>query len=118
MLILALFVGLGYWSYTMFTADKLAISKDKSGPSVGLPPIADKLSSHDPNFLSAKDPIRSSYRGQLPGYFLVGFAFLMTVILGTILYLWWSLRELEGGKRYGEGERESNSHIPEMGKKI
>lgn len=117
-LILALFVGLGYWSYTMFTADKMTISKDKSGSSVGFPPIADRVPAHDPNFSSAKAPIRPNYRGQLPGYFLVGFAFLMTVILGTILYLWWSLRELEGGKRYGEGGRKNDPQISEMEKKI
>jgi hypothetical protein len=117
-LILALFVGLGYWSYTIFTADKMNVRKNKSGSSVGFPPIAERLPSHDSNLLSAKEPIRPNYRDQLPGYFLVGFVFLMTAILGTILYLWWSLRELEGGKRYGDGERENDPQIPEMKKKI
>ena len=102
----------------MFAADKMIIRKDKSGSSVGFPPVADRRPSPDPNFLSAKDPISPNYRGQLPGYFLVGFAFLMTVILGTILYLWWSLRELEGGKRYGEGGRENDPQISEMEKKV
>ena len=26
----------------------------------------------------------------------------MTAILGGILYLWWSLKDWEGGKKYGE----------------
>ena len=30
----------------------------------------------------------------------------MAAVLGAILYLWWSLKDLEGGKRYGEGDKE------------
>jgi hypothetical protein len=34
----------------------------------------------------------------------VGFALVMTAILGSIIYFWWSLKDLEGGRRYGEDE--------------
>ena len=45
-----------------------------------------------------------AYRSVLPLYFLVGFALVMTAILGSIIYFWWSLKDLEGGRRYGEEE--------------
>ncbi len=40
----------------------------------------------------------------MPFYFLIAFAGVMTAILGTILYLWWSLKDWEGGKKYGDEE--------------
>ncbi|MBI3127704.1 MAG: hypothetical protein HYZ11_08890 [Candidatus Tectomicrobia bacterium] len=49
------------------------------------------------------------YRG-LPAYFIAGFGAVMALILGVILYLWWSLKDLEGGRRYGEGEEEKPPH--------
>lgn len=45
-----------------------------------------------------------AYRTEIPMFFLVGFAAVMVGILGTILYFWWSLKDWEGGKKYGEEE--------------
>ena len=30
----------------------------------------------------------------------------MAAIMGAIIYFWWSLKDLEGGRRYGEEEAE------------
>ena len=54
---------------------------------------------------SPQAPPGETYRS-LPTYFIAGFGAVMILILGTILYLWWSLKDLEGGKRYGEGDKE------------
>ncbi len=93
-LILALLGGMIYWGYTAFQAEQAMIQAKApkqatgSAPSVaGAPPVA--------------------YRSALPSYFLVGFAIVMTAILGSIIYFWWSLKDLEGGRRYGEEEEEA-----------
>jgi hypothetical protein len=94
---------LGYFSYSKFLEERAAgpaaqapaqISPGQItpapgavGPSAGGPP--------------AGEP---AYRTVIPFYFLIGFAVLMTAILGTILYLWWSLKDWEGGKKYGDEE--------------
>ena len=92
-LILALVGGMIYWGYTAFQAEQtmtratITAPAQKAGgaaPAVGSKPVA--------------------YRSALPLYFLVGFALVMTAILGSIIYFWWSLKDLEGGKRYGDEE--------------
>ena len=102
-LILALLGGMIYWGYTAFQAEQtmtratIAPPAQKAGgaaPAVGSKPVA--------------------YRSALPLYFLVGFALVMTAILGSIIYFWWSLKDLEGGKRYGEEEEEVPA--PDSGK--
>ena len=84
-----------YWGYTAFQAEQtmtratIAPPAQKAGgaaPAVGSKPVA--------------------YRSALPLYFLVGFALVMTAILGSIIYFWWSLKDLEGGRRYGEEDEE------------
>lgn len=87
-LILALLGGMIYWGYTAFQAEQAMIQAKAPGAATGVnaPPVA--------------------YRSALPTYFLVGFALVMTAILGSIIYFWWSLKDLEGGRRYGDEETE------------
>lgn len=92
-LIIALLGGMIYWGYTAFQAEQAMIqakartqSAHVAASGANAPPVA--------------------YRSALPSYFLVGFALVMTAILGSIIYFWWSLKDLEGGRRYGEEETE------------
>ncbi len=93
-LILALLGGMIYWGYTAFQAEQaitqarvvpLAPKAPGAAPGANAPPVA--------------------YRS-LPPYFVEGFALVMAAIMGAIIYFWWSLKDLEGGKRYGEEEAE------------
>lgn len=88
-LILALLGGMIYWGYTAFQAEQAMIQAKAPAVASGAsaPPV--------------------SYRSLLPPYFLVGFAIVMAAILGSIIYFWWSLKDLEGGKRYGDEEAET-----------
>ena len=86
---------MGYWTYSKFQEEQMVIAASQSAPAPATP--------SDIN----AGPIGQgthSYRTGLPPALLVGFAALMITILGTILYLWWSLKDWEGGKKYGEGE--------------
>lgn len=95
-LILALLGGMIYWGYTAFQAEQAMIQ------TIAPPP---KAAGAAPG---ANAP-PATYRSLLPPYFLVGFALVMTAILGSIIYFWWSLKDLEGGRRYGEEEEEISS---------
>ena len=93
-LIIALLGGMVYWGYTAFEAEQAMIranapAQAASASGANAPPVA--------------------YRSALPSYFLVGFALVMAAILGGIIYFWWSLKDLEGGRRYGEEEEEISS---------
>ena len=93
-LILALVGGMIYWGYTAFQAEQAIIQAKTAppaqttgaAPGANAPPVA--------------------YRSALPQYFLVGFALVMTAIMGSIIYFWWSLKDWEGGRRYGEEDEE------------
>lgn len=93
-LILALLGGMIYWGYTAFQAEQAMIQ------AIAPPP---KASGAAPG--ANAPPV--SYRSSLPPYFLVGFAIVMAAILGSIIYFWWSLKDWEGGKRYGDEEAET-----------
>ena len=93
-LILALVGGMIYWGYTAFEAEQAMTQARVSAPAQTTGGAA-----------SVAAPI--AYRSALPLYFLVGFALVMTAILGSIIYFWWSLKDLEGGRRYGEEEAEA-----------
>ncbi|MCY3824677.1 MAG: hypothetical protein OXG62_12490 [Nitrospinae bacterium] len=88
-LILALVGGMVYWGYTAFQAEQAMIQAKAPAVASGAnaPPV--------------------NYRSLLPPYFLVGFAIVMAAILGSIIYFWWSLKDWEGGKRYGDEEAEA-----------
>ncbi len=93
---------MGYWSYSKYQEELVVIAARQSAPA----PAA-------PGGITAGPIGREtySYRTALPQVFLVGFAGVMIAILGTILYLWWSLKDWEGGKKYGEDE-ESRTEKP------
>ncbi len=86
---------LGYWSYSKYQEEQAIVSTRRSAPAS--PALGDITAG----------PIgrgTHSYRTALPVSFLFGFAAVMIALLGTILYLWWSLKDWEGGKKYGEEE--------------
>jgi len=93
-LIITALGALGYWGFYKFQSER-ALS---AGPKTSI--VA------PPSNLGALSSIQKSktYRGGLPAYFLIGFSAVMTTILGGILYLWWSLKDWEGGKKYGEDD--------------
>ena len=95
-LILALLGGMVYWGYTAFQAEQAMIRAKAPVQATGSAPPA-----------AGASPV--AYRSALPPYFLVGFALVMAAILGSIIYFWWSLKDLEGGRRYGEEEGEVSS---------
>ncbi len=82
---------LAYWGYTEFQAERAMTAPAISAPKA-------------PGAASGQTAAPQAYRGGLPFYLIAGFAGVMTVILGGILYLWWSLKDWEGGKKYGEEE--------------
>ena len=92
-LILALLGGMVYWGYTAFQAEQAMIRAKAPVQATGSAPPA-----------AGASPV--AYRSALPPYFLVGFALVMAAILGSIIYFWWSLKDWEGGKRYGDEEAE------------
>ena len=94
MLIIAAIGATVYWGYTKFKAEQLMAAG--SGPSISVP------ASPSPGTSSKENTSSQTYRSRLPLFLLVGFAAMMIVILGGILYLWWSLKDWEGGKKYGE----------------
>jgi hypothetical protein len=86
---------LGYWTYSKYQEEQAMVTSSRSSSSPTVP--------SDINV----GPIGQgthSYRTELPVAFLVGFAVVMIGILGTILYFWWSLKDWEGGKKYGDEE--------------
>ncbi len=95
-LLLVIGIGaMGYWTYSKYQEEQSMIAVRQSAPA----PAA-------PSGITA-GPIGQgthSYRTALPQIFLIGFAGVMIAILGTILYLWWSLKDWQGGKKYGENE--------------
>ena len=93
-LILALLGGMIYWGYTAFQAEQAMIQAKTPAKTPGGAASA-----------AGSEPV--AYRSALPHYFLVGFALVMTAILGSIIYFWWSLKDWEGGKRYGDEEAEA-----------
>ncbi len=94
-LILALVGGMIYWGYTAFQAEQAMTQARVSAPAQATGGAAT---------VAGTRPV--AYRSALPLYFLVGFALVMTAILGSIIYFWWSLKDLEGGRRYGEEDEE------------
>lgn len=88
-LILALLGGVAWWGYAEFRAERQALTRAAT-PAQEAPAGA------------ASAP--AAYRAAFSSYFLAGFAAVMAAILGAIIYFWWSLKDLEGGRRYGEGE--------------
>ena len=102
-LILALVGGMIYWGYTAFRAEQTMTRATIA------PPAQKAGGSGSGSGVQARRlPLRIAL------YFLVGFALVMTAILGSIIYFWWSLKDLEGGKRYGEEEEEVPA--PDSGK--
>ena len=49
-----------------------------------------------------KTKINTNYRSSLSKEFIFIFGIIMLIIMSTIIYLWWSLKDWEGGKKYGE----------------
>ncbi|HJP13880.1 MAG: hypothetical protein QF701_06885 [Nitrospinota bacterium] len=101
MLIVAAISALIYYGYTKFEAEQ-AIMAERAASSAPAhrPSVGESL---QPSGETALRPgAGQAYRGGLSFYLLVGFAVVMTAILGGILYLWWSLKDWEGGKKYGE----------------
>lgn len=92
-LILALLGGMIYWGYTAFQAEQ-AMMQTMAAPKA-------------PGAATGANTSPVAYRSALPPYFLVGFALVMTAILGSIIYFWWSLKDWEGGRRYGDEEAEA-----------
>ncbi len=100
-LILALLGGMIYWGYTAFQAEQTMTRATITAPAQKAGGAAT---------VAGTRPV--AYRSALPLYFLVGFALVMTAILGSIIYFWWSLKDLEGGRRYGE-EEDENAPTPD-----
>lgn len=86
---------LGYWTYSKYLEEQAIVATRQSAP----PPAISGVAQDGP-----VEQKNVSYRSGLPPALLIGFAVLMIAILGTILYLWWSLKDWEGGKKYGEPE--------------
>ncbi len=95
-LILALLGGMIYWGYTAFQAEQAMTQAKAPAPKA---PAAAPGANAPPY----------TYRSLLPPYFVAGFALVMAAIMGSIIYFWWSLKDLEGGRRYGEEEEEASS---------
>ncbi len=95
-LIVAVLGGMIYWGYTAFEAEQTMTRAAITAPAQTTGGAAT---------VAGTQPV--AYRSALPLYFLVGFALVMTAILGSIIYFWWSLKDLEGGRRYGEEEAEA-----------
>lgn len=93
-LIIAAIGGTIYWGYAKFETEQLMIAGNNSS-------ISDPASQSSHISNEKPDPPQT-YRSGLPFYLLAGFAVIMTVILGGILCLWWSLKDWEGGKKYEE----------------
>ena len=89
-----------YYGYTQFQAEQAMIAARRS--TAQAPPAG-----------AVGQPPAGAYRGGLPFFLIAGFGGVMATILGGILYLWWSLKDWEGGRRYGDEEPPdlaSNNH--------
>jgi len=102
---------LGWWSYAKWQEEQtvrrsspqaVQQSAQAPAPQAAAPPV----SPQGPPQAAAPAPSPGDAYRSLPTYFIAGFGAVMVLILGAILYLWWSLKDLEGGKRYGEGDKE------------
>lgn len=95
-LLLVLGIGaMGYWTYSKYQEEQTIIKSRISAP---IPASQSDIT---------VGPIGQgthSYRTEFPLTLLIVFSVVMIFILGTILYLWWSLKDWEGGKKYGEEE--------------
>lgn len=98
-LIIVLIVGgVFYWGYTKFQQEQTIIAqRAASAPQTSQVPRAPANITAGPIGQGAH-----AYRSAMPLYFISGFAVLMALIFGVILYLWWSLKDLEGGKNIKE----------------
>ena len=54
--------------------------------------------------------LKNNYRSSLSKEFIFIFGIIMLVIMSTIIYLWWALKDWEGGKKYGEENIEDTSN--------
>ena len=102
-LILGFLGAVGYWGYGKFQSERAQRAVPKT--SLAAPALRAPAGQPPPKALALPSaPKGETYRGGLPIYFLIGFATVMTALLGGILYLWWSLKDWEGGKKYGEDD--------------
>ena len=100
-LILALLGAVAWWGYAEFLAERQTMTRTTAAAGQNPPAGA------------ASAP--TAYRTAFSSHFLAGFAVVMAAILGAIIYFWWSLKDLEGGRRYGEGEEEESEAKPARG---
>ncbi|MBI2132043.1 MAG: hypothetical protein HYT99_04400 [Candidatus Tectomicrobia bacterium] len=105
-LLLVLGLGaLGWWSYAKWQEEKAVQQRSpqaaRQGPQTVQPP-APAVRQGPPRSAAPVPSPGDAYRS-LPAYLIAGFGAVMVLLLGAILYLWWSLKDLEGGKRVGEG---------------
>ncbi len=103
---------LGYFGYSKFVEERAAITAAPAAPEQNAPAQITPGQISPAPVPGGAPAVEGAYRGALPFYFLIGFAVLMAGILGTILYLWWSLKDWEGGKKYGEEEQEQDNATP------
>ncbi|MEK6710255.1 MAG: hypothetical protein AABZ64_06725 [Nitrospinota bacterium] len=109
-LLLVLGLGaLGWWTYSKWQEEQAVRQRPPQAVQQAAPQAvqAPQAAQPAPSQAPARAlPPEEAYRG-LPTYLIAGFAAVMAAVLGAILYLWWSLKDLEGGKKSGEGEGES-----------
>lgn len=91
LLILAILGGTIYWGYDRFRAEQ-ALTKAAGGAAAQR---------------AGEAGAPAAYRAAFSAPFLAGFALVMAAILGSVIYFWWSLKDLEGGRRYGEEEEKA-----------
>ena len=94
LLTLAILGGTIYWGYDRFRAEQ-TLTKAAVGEAAQRAGEAG----------AATAP--AAYRAAFSAPFLAGFALVMAAILGSVIYFWWSLKDLEGGRRYGEEEEKA-----------
>lgn len=100
-LLLVLGLGaLGWWSYAKWQEEKAVRQSPPQAARQGSPQAAPQAAPPQAPAPQAAAP-HEAYRS-LPAYLIAGFGAVMALLLGAILYLWWSLKDLEGGKRAGE----------------
>ena len=82
-IILSVLLGLGYITLNKYQSTPSGVKTEKmiSTPTTGL---------------------NNNYRSSLSKEFIFVFGIIMLIIMSTIIYLWWSLKDWEGGKKYGE----------------
>ncbi len=102
LLIVTAISALIYYGYTKFEAEQAIMAEKAASFSAPAPRPSGGASLRASSETALRAGAGQAYRGGLPFYLLVGFAAVMTTILGGILYLWWSLKDWEGGKKYGE----------------